>query len=200
MKIYTRKGDTGQTSILGGGRLSKSDSRIRALGAVDESNAALGTVLALPGVPAPVREFLEEVQAALFAAGAALASIDSSAGAAYFKDQTERIEKRIDRAEEQLAPLRNFILPGGGPAGAQLHWARTVLRRAETSVVEAVGADPGRTALIAWMNRLSDALFVYARLANRLDGRPEVVWHSVLPKKASAEPERGTEPRSSQEG
>ncbi len=201
MKIYTRKGDRGRTSVLGGGVLSKADARIRALGALDETNAALGVILASNDLPDPIRKTLERVQNVLFEAGAALASVDASTGASLFAVETIWLESEIDRVEEQLRPLQNFILPGGGTAGALLHWARTVARRAETFLVEAAGNEEARVPLVTWFNRLSDALFVLARLANALQGIPETVWESRFRgERHSGAPPAGSGPDQSPEG
>jgi cob(I)alamin adenosyltransferase len=204
MKLYTRKGDRGQTGILRGGRLSKSDARIRALGAVDELNAALGLVLTSGAMPAEIRQWLVQTQNDLLEAGAALASDDPAASKEHLLAETKVLEAAIDWAEEQLPPLTRFILPGGGSAGAGLHWARTLARRAETVIVAALEDEaasgrprthedrrerpddgdcgrvttilPERVPLIMWINRLSDALFAFARLANLLAGTPEPIW------------------------
>jgi cob(I)alamin adenosyltransferase len=183
MRIYTRKGDHGQTGILGGGRLSKSDSRIRALGALDETNAALGLVLSTPEVPEEIRRVVLRIQVALFHVGAALASLDMTTAAEFFESETLWLEEEIDRAEGAIPELTRFILPGGGQVGAGLHWARTLARRAENQVVAALeeegeGGKPGagRFPLAAWLNRLSDALFVLARLANHQEGVAETTW------------------------
>lgn len=195
-RIYTRKGDQGETGILGGSRLSKSAARIQALGAVDEANAALGLILASasPGTEAPrsgeepreaILRTILGIQSTLFEIGAALASTDPNAGRELFLRETEELERTIDHYEETLPALTRFILPGGGELGAGLHWARTVARRAESLIVaalreEAQGSVPleARIALVTWFNRLSDALFVLARAANQVEGVPETVWES----------------------
>lgn len=178
MKIYTRKGDRGETAMLGGGRVSKADPRIRALGSLDELNASFGRLLAAPDFPGELRPFLERVQNVLFEAGAALASLDAGPWDALFREESDRLEREIDAWEGNLPPLTRFVLPGGAPSAAGLHWARTVARRAESFAVEAAGADPSRVPLLTWLNRLSDALFVAARTANRLAGASEVYWQS----------------------
>jgi len=182
MRIYTRTGDRGETGILGGGRLAKSDPRIRALGSLDELGASLGMVLTASHLPAPVTAAVRRVQGALFEAGASLAS-PAAAAASYepfLREETVWLESEIDRMEETLPPLRSFILPGGGIPGATLHWARTVARRAETQVVDAaltLGEADVRASLLRWLNRLSDALFVMARAVNLQDGEAETPWH-----------------------
>jgi cob(I)alamin adenosyltransferase len=177
-RIYTRKGDRGTTSILGGGRLSKSDPRIRALGGLDEVNAALGLILSQPSFPAQMRPALQRVQDMLLEAGAALAVLEPETSAELFVQETRWLEEEIDRAEQRLEPLTQFLLPGGGEGGAGLHWVRTVHRRAEGLVVAAVGEEVGREGLLMWVNRLSDAFFVWARLANAIEGAGEVRWTS----------------------
>jgi cob(I)alamin adenosyltransferase len=182
MKIYTRKGDRGETAMLGGGRVLKSNSRIRALGALDELNAALGGVAADARTPAEVRSFLDRVQSILFEAGASLASIDPEPWSPLLAAETTWLEAEIDRMEAELAPLTRFVLPGGGPIGAALHSARAVARRAECQSVEASAGDEIRVPLLTWLNRLSDALFVLARTANRIAGVPETPWESQAAK------------------
>ena len=178
MKIYTRKGDRGETAMLGGGRVPKSDPRIRALGSLDELNAALGRVVADPLTPRELLPFLQRVQAVLFEAGASLASPDPDPWDALLAAETAWIEVEIDRMEESLPPLTRFVLPGGGVVGAELHAARAVARRAESQAVEAAAGEAARFPLLTWLNRLSDALFVLARTANRLAGVVETPWES----------------------
>jgi cob(I)alamin adenosyltransferase len=178
MKIYTRKGDRGQTSMLGGGRVPKSDPRIRALGALDELNARLGGIAAQPSVPPEIHPILLRVQSVLLEAGAALASSDPEPWSALLAAETAALEAEIDRMERDLPPLTRFILPGGSSTGAALHEARAIARRAESQAVEACGGDESRVPLLTWLNRLSDALFVLARTANRLAGADDVPWES----------------------
>lgn len=176
MRIYTRKGDRGDTGTLGGGRSRKSDPRIRALGCLDELNAQVGLVLAGTEVPEPLRDSLRRIQDVIFEAGAAVASIDPATRSELFVNETAWLESEIDRQESELPPLTRFILPGGTVAAAGLHLIRTVARRAECQVVAAVGDEDARAPLLAWLNRLSDAFFVYARTANRLRGVPDQPW------------------------
>ncbi len=179
MKIYTRTGDGGDTSLFDGTRVPKSDLRIEACGELDELNALLGAVRAL-GVDADFDPILEQLQRDIFALGARLAdpgqriagrvskvTIDAAA--------VERLERWIDLFEETLTPLKRFILPGGSPSAATLHLARTVCRRAERRIVGlgVGGLDP---AVVAYVNRLSDLLFVLARALNARTGRSEVEW------------------------
>jgi cob(I)alamin adenosyltransferase len=178
MRIYTRKGDRGDTGTLGGGRLRKSDSRIRALGFLDELNAEIGVLLAGSAVPEPLQPPLRRIQDVIFEAGAALASPDPSGSDPLFEAETAWLESEIDRLEEALPPLTRFILPGGSVAAAGLHLVRTVARRAECQAVEAACGEDARMPLLTWLNRLSDALFVYARMANHLDGGIDTLWES----------------------
>lgn len=176
MRIYTRTGDGGTTGLIGGMRVPKDHPRVDAYGAVDELNAALGLAVAfLPQDLGGVAGQLLHVQRVLFDLGAELATPPGARRSRWELDEAEigRLEQAIDQMEEQLEPLRNFILPGGHPAGAQLHFARTVARRAERAVV-GLGAEQDVDAkLIKYLNRLSDYLFVLSRHVNRHLGAPE---------------------------
>lgn len=179
MKIYTKTGDAGETSLFDNTRVSKSDARVDAYGEVDEVNACLGLAIAA-GVDADVKASLEQVQKDLFALGARLADPAARIAArvskaAIAEADVARLEQTIDRLEQELAPLRRFILPGGSPAGAALHLARTVCRRAERRVV-ALGGDHVEPILVVYLNRLSDLLFVMARAVNHRAGVPETEW------------------------
>jgi cob(I)alamin adenosyltransferase len=178
MKIYTRTGDAGETSLFGGTRVGKDDPRVAAYGDVDEVNATLG----LARASAPDDEIGEELvrlQRDLFALGAQLADPSGKVAvkipkAALGERDVERMEQLIDRLEAGLPPLTNFILAGGSPCGAALHVARAVCRRAERSMVALEPAvDP---LLLKYINRLSDLLFVLARAANQRAGAPETQW------------------------
>jgi cob(I)alamin adenosyltransferase len=180
MKIYTRTGDAGGTALFGGRRVSKADPRVAAYGDVDELNACLGVVRAEGGLSSDVAEMLEQLQKDLFAIGARLADpaekiADRITKVAVTDADVQRLEGWIDRFEAELPPLRRFILPGGNRAGALLHLARTVCRRAERSIV-ALGVDNVEAHLLAFVNRLSDFLFVLARAVNHRAGQPEVEW------------------------
>lgn len=177
-KIYTRAGDNGATGYLGKGRIRKDSPRVQALGALDEANSAIGTVLALGTVPDDLARTLLRIQHDLFEAGAAVASAQADAAAALLDEETSWLEAEIDRIDATMPPLERFLLPGGSPAGAQLHWARTVCRRAEREVVAAFLEEPGREALLRFLNRLSDALFVVARAANLALSQVENTWES----------------------
>ena len=178
VKIYTRTGDAGETSLFDGSRVSKADSRVDAYGDVDELNAWLGLVRA-NRLDADLDEPVVRIQQDLFALGAQLADPrDRIAGrvrkASLGDADVERLEQFIDRLESELPPLRRFILAGGSPAGAALHVARTVCRRAERRMVALTPTpDP---VLVKYVNRLSDLLFVMARVVNHRAGVPEVEW------------------------
>ncbi|MFN8546766.1 MAG: cob(I)yrinic acid a,c-diamide adenosyltransferase [Candidatus Eisenbacteria bacterium] len=178
MRIYTKQGDGGETGLLGGTRARKSDPRIRALGSLDEFNAALGLSLAGAEWAAELQAFLSRAQRVLFEAGAEVATLEPDRDLSYFAEETTWLEQWIDAADARLAPLDRFILPGGAPAGAWLHWTRTLCRRAEREVEEVMGGEVARAPLLAYLNRLSDALFVAARLANQASGRAEEAWTS----------------------
>jgi cob(I)alamin adenosyltransferase len=182
MKIYTKTGDDGTTGLIGGQRLRKSDPRIECYGTVDELNAALG--LAVVVAPTPLTAPIRQVQNDLFVIGARLATPDEpgtppdvpAALPPFHESRVNRLEMQIDAAELQLRPLRQFILPGGSEASARLHVARTVCRRAERLVVGFAQNCPVSPVIITYLNRLSDWLFVHARLANQLDGQADVPW------------------------
>lgn len=176
MKIYTRTGDAGETGILGGSRVSKAAPRVQALGSLDELNAALGLVLTEEGLAPTLRAGLLDIQNLLFEAGAAVATPKPPSLEEPFHSATSRLEQWIDRAETEVEPLTQFILPGGALAGARLHWCRSVARRAERDLVLAVGAEPVFAPVLAWLNRVSDTLFVLARWANARAGVPETPW------------------------
>ncbi|MCB9596945.1 MAG: cob(I)yrinic acid a,c-diamide adenosyltransferase [Sandaracinaceae bacterium] len=176
MKIYTKGGDAGETGLFGGTRISKASARVSAYGEVDELNSTLGVVRAT-GVPDDVDALLAGIQSELFGLGAELAARPGKKlGIAPVDDaQVEALEAAIDRAEEELEPLETFILPGGAMPAAQLHVARTVCRRAERAIV-ALGEGEVRGEVLRYVNRLSDLLFVLARLVNHRVGVPDVPW------------------------
>lgn len=177
MKIYTRTGDDGSTGLYGGARASKADPVVRALGDLDEANCALGAVLAA-GAAGEGSETLLRAQARLFEIGAELASVPGSPHAvrANLGTIVGELEASIDSMEQGLEPLRAFILPGGTAVGAMAHWARAVCRRAERSLVQVEGPHAPRGDLIAFVNRLSDWLFVFARYQNARSGVAEHPW------------------------
>jgi len=178
VKLYTRTGDAGETSLFGGTRARKDDPRVDAYGEVDELNAWLGLARASAIDPELATE-LQQLQRDLFALGAQLADpADRIAArvtkAALSDDDVARLERLIDKMEDELPPLRRFILAGGAPAGAALHVARTVCRRAERRIVAL--NPPVDPVLLRYVNRLSDLLFVLARVANHRAGVPEIEW------------------------
>jgi len=179
VKIYTKTGDQGWTGLFRGPRVRKDDLRITAYGELDELNAVLGMVRAAD-VPAEVETVLNRVQHELFELGAELATPQAvEAGMATLQPaQVLALEDEIDRWDARLPALQNFILPGGSPAGATLHLARTVCRRVERSVItlQAAEGTAVRPLVVEYLNRLGDALFVLARAANQLAGRPETIW------------------------
>ena len=179
VKIYTRTGDAGETALFDGTRVSKTNARIDAVGHVDELNALLGQVRAT-GLDNQLDDWLEALQRDLFAVGAQLGDPNARIAervtkAALGAEHVARIEQWIDTADGELSPLRRFLLPGGSPAAASLHYARTVCRRAERHIIAlgpgAVGPD-----VIAYVNRLSDLLFVLARLVNHRAGVADREW------------------------
>jgi cob(I)alamin adenosyltransferase len=179
VKIYTKTGDSGETALLGGKRVSKADPRVAAYGEVDELNAWLGLVRSI-GSDAGLAAMLERIQRDLFAIGARLADPGSKvanrvAKTAVTGDDVKRLEDWIDLLESEVPVLRRFILAGGSRAGASLHVARTICRRAERAVV-GLGTEHVEPEILVYLNRLSDLLFVMARVANRRDGVPEFEW------------------------
>jgi cob(I)alamin adenosyltransferase len=179
VKIYTKTGDAGETSLFGGRRVSKADARVAAYGDVDELNAWLGFVRSNL-TDGQLGEMLEHLQRDLFALGARLADpghkiAERVVKAAVTDADITRLEGWIDQLESELQPLRRFILAGGCTAGAALHVARTVCRRAERSVVS-LGPDAVETELLVYINRLSDLLFVMARVTNHRANQPEIEW------------------------
>ncbi len=171
-KIYTRTGDAGTTGLASGARVAKDAPRIEAIGAVDELNSVLGVLLAEP-LPEPIRACLDGVQNDLFDLGGELSvpghAIMSAA-------HVERLERELDGVNAGLPPLKDFILPAGTRAAALAHVARAVCRRAERRVVTLARKQKIAPALAAYLNRLSDLLFVVAREVNRAGRRPDVLW------------------------
>lgn len=175
MKIYTRAGDRGQTSLLRGGKVRKDDPRIEAYGTVDELNAVIGVVRSAWS-ESPLDLHLEQIQRDLFDLGALLAAGASDTrfpGVA--SDRVSQLEQQIDMMETELEPLTAFILPGGTPQAAQFHIARTVCRRAERLVVR-LEPEPDFASSITYLNRLSDFLFVAARYSNLKQGGRDTLW------------------------
>ncbi len=178
MKIYTKTGDRGDTSLFGGQRVPKDALRIEAYGTVDELNSALGVARADNSDPR-IDGILEVIQNELFALGADLATPRSAEKSKITRMESrdvQGLEKVLDDLQGNLKPLRRFILPGGSPVAARIHFARTICRRAERAVVRlSRNEDIGET-VIVYLNRLSDLLFVLARYANHRGGIPEVIW------------------------
>jgi cob(I)alamin adenosyltransferase len=175
-KIYTRGGDTGETSLGDGSRVSKLDSRIAADGAVDEVNAALGVVLA-GECPGELRAVLARVQNELFDLGADLSvPVARAERLRVTQEQVDRLERDCDRFNADLPELRSFVLPGGAVAAARLHVARTVCRRAEREALAAASEHDVSPLVLVYLNRLSDLLFILSRAANAADGHEEPLW------------------------
>jgi len=178
VKLYTRTGDGGETSYFDGTRVRKDDPRLDAYGEIDELNGWLGFVRAY-GLDAPFDEALSRIQRDLFAFGAQLADPADKLSPRVVKavisdEDVHRVEALIDDVDSEVPPLRRFILPGGTPAGAALHVARTVCRRAERRLVAL--ATPVDPVLLRYINRLSDLLFALARAVNHRQGVPEAEW------------------------
>lgn len=175
-KIYTRTGDGGQSGLADGLRLPKTDTRFAAIGDVDEANAAIGLAIAAIGPNAPAHTLLQQVQNELFDVGADLATPGKIEGALRLSPKaTARLETEIDRLSATLGPLTSFVLPGGSEAAARLHLARTVVRRAERTVLVLHAIAPLNPEILTYLNRLSDLLFQLARGENSL-GADDVLW------------------------
>ena len=179
MKIYTKTGDKGETGLVGGKRIAKNSACMQAIGDVDELNACIGLARA-EHPPEELDQTLAWLQSALFDLGAELASVPGHklSFAALQTADSEKLEQDIDRQTEQLPPLKNFILPGGSKLAARLHVARSVCRRAERSALAFHEERALRPEVLAFLNRLSDWLFVAARTANKLSGIEDVPWES----------------------
>lgn len=182
MKIYTKTGDTGTTGLFGGGRVSKDHPRVAAYGEVDELNSTIGVVRATPPPDAGLDRLLETIQRDLFAIGGHLATPDPEkvakalAKAELSEARIAELERAIDEADAELPPLRAFVLPAGTPKAAALHLARTVCRRAERSLVHLGQSAEVHELFLVYLNRLSDLLFVLARVANHREGTGDVEW------------------------
>jgi cob(I)alamin adenosyltransferase len=183
VKIYTRRGDTGETDLFAGGRVGKDDVRVEAYGAVDELLAVLGAAAA-DSTQADLRTLVAELQCTLFALGSYLATPDAdrrakSGIAEPAQAWVDALEAAIDLAEGELAPLSRFILPGGARGAASFHHARVVCRRAERRCVTLHRTQPLSEVALRYLNRLSDLLFVLARLENKRAGVPDVEWAGI---------------------
>lgn len=175
MKIYTRTGDDGTTSLQGGLRVHKSDRRIAAYGAVDELNASIGAAMTECAYE-DMRSLLSRIQGELFGMGADLSEPDVQRPGRVTPEMVQRLEGEIDSYEEGLEPLRNFIMPGGAVLAASLHLARTVARRAEAATAGLLLSEEANAECMRYLNRLSDLLFVMARAANSRAGIRDTVW------------------------
>jgi cob(I)alamin adenosyltransferase len=172
-KIYTRTGDDGSTGLGDGSRVPKDGPRVEAYGTVDEANSAIGVVLAIAALPPPVARCLTEVQHDLFDLGGELCIPGHRIIQAA---HVERLEQELDGFNESLPPLKEFILPGGGPAAAACHLARTVCRRAERRCWSLARVETVAPEALQYLNRLSDLLFVLARVLARHENGSEVFW------------------------
>ena len=177
MKIYTKTGDDGKTGLQGGKRISKSNIRITAYGSIDEVNSVLGIILS-HGVDDDVQEILSEIQNELFFLGSDLSNPDlSDQKNRVSLEMVENLEKNIDKFEDTLPPLTNFILPGGTHLAALTHFARTVTRRAETLLVQLSEIEEINPNCLLYLNRLSDLFFVLSRELNKRENFEDIVWN-----------------------
>ena len=171
-RIYTRTGDDGSTGLGDGSRVAKDDGRVNAFGTVDEANSALGVLLAV-ALPDDVRALLTRIQHQLFDLGGELCI---PGHAAIQQGDVAALEQQLDHYNASLPALQEFILPAGGEAAARCHLARTIVRRAERETVTLARLEPVRSEALQYLNRLSDLLFVLARVLARADGQGEVLW------------------------
>lgn len=172
-RIYTRTGDDGSTGLGDGHRVRKDHVRVEAYGTVDEANSAIGMILSVPGIPADVARMLTEIQHDLFDLGGELCIPGTSVIKA---EQIARLEQVLDAFNEPLPALKDFILPAGGPAASACHLARTIVRRAERRVWTLAAAETVNPEVPKYLNRLSDLLFVIARVLARHEQGAEVLW------------------------
>jgi cob(I)alamin adenosyltransferase len=189
-RVYTRTGDAGETALVGGRRVPKDSPRIEAYGTVDELNAILGLArvfnaerLSEGDGPRWLDEVLRRLQNELFDLGSELATPEDAVYEGMHRvgeDEVKRLEELIDRCQEELQPLKSFVLPGGGHVGAFLHQARTVCRRAERQLLRLSRAEPLAPSPLRYLNRLSDLLFVLSRWVARRLGEPEYLWERGL--------------------
>ncbi len=173
-KIYTRTGDDGTTGLGDGSRVAKDNLRVAAYGTVDEANSAIGMILAVDSVTPELRNVLTEVQHDLFELGGELCIPGHSAVTPKF---VERLEHELDELNDELPPLKDFILPGGGSAAAACHLARTIVRRAERRTTTLSHSETVRPEVLRYLNRLSDLLFVIARVLARAETGQEILWN-----------------------
>jgi cob(I)alamin adenosyltransferase len=176
LKIYTKTGDDGTTGLQGGKRVSKADLRILAYGGIDEINSCLGIILS-HDLDLDIRNLLTKIQNELFVAGSDLSDPNLANTKNRVTDtMVKNLEKAIDKFEEELAPLTNFILPGGNMIASHLHMARTIARRAETQIVSLSAREQLNPMCQRYLNRLSDLLFVLARVINKRSNTKDVIW------------------------
>ncbi len=181
MKLYTKRGDDGGTDLFAGGRTTKTDPRIHAIGEVDETNAAIGLAVSAcdDGDPGELKDILLDLQRRLFDLGADLATPGDSTPRRITQTHIDELEHQIDAICDKLPEMKHFILPGGSDLAAHLHLARTICRRAERACVALYDLDPAPrkdSHAMAYLNRLSDLLFALARLANQQAGVDDVPW------------------------
>jgi len=176
MPIYTRTGDKGKTSLFDGTRVVKSHKRVEAYGSIDELNSMVGTAIAnIKNQKSKIKNELENIQHDLLEIGSALAT-PAAMPVIGIKKRPDEFEKLIDRLTKKMPELKNFILPGGGRAGSQLHVARTIARRAERQIVALMQKEEIDTAILIYLNRLSDLLFTLARYVNHNEKKKEIKW------------------------
>lgn len=201
-KVYTRHGDKGDTHLVGGSRVPKDDARIESYGTIDELNSVLGIVRAAndasPASATKTRldQILRQVQNELFDLGSELATPPDAVWEGMIRigaAQIEVLERTIDECQEELAPLKSFILPGGGMIAAVLHQARTVCRRAERDILRLMRKEPIGEHVLGYVNRLSDLLFVLSRWVSHALGEPEYLWEKGLTLPAGRPPTKRTE-------
>lgn len=173
MAIYTKKGDKGETGLVVGRRVSKSSRGIEVVGALDEANSYFGLVVSFIK-DKKIKRQLEDIQKDLFMIGAILAGTRLR----FFKTKTRRLEREIDEMESNLPPLANFVLPGGSKGASLLFVARSIVRRAERAVVSLSQKESVKPQIIQYLNRLSDYLFILARVVNRESGVRETIWQA----------------------
>ena len=188
MPIYTKTGDRGQTSLMGGKRISKANLRVESYGTVDELNSVVGVVIAhLPAKNTPLEEALEAIQHDLLEIGANLAQ-PTATQLPFLSDRVTDFEKMIDEFTASLPELTHFILPGGGTTGSTLHHARTICRRLERTLVRLSDKEKVDELIIMYINRLSDLFFTMARFTNHMTGEKETIWKSRQSAKEEKQP------------
>lgn len=189
MKIYTKRGDSGETDLFGGERVLKNHPRVMAYGDIDAANCAIGMAVSTAGIPNEMKQALVAIMKLLFCAGAEVACapkdkahdlLDRHLRNHIGERHIEFLESGIDAMEKNLVPLKNFILPTGSELSSRLHFARTVVRHAESTLVALSNISPVRLDLIKFINRLSDYLFVMARAANHAMNVDDITWHGTL--------------------